>query len=208
MTFPDPYHEQHWHECPHHLQSPYLDSHNLHQTSILICQNDSCPKPNVRMTFPDPYQEQHWHEFPHHLQSPHLDSHKPPPNLTYDVSKWSLGKAKCQDDTSRPLSWTTLAWMTQTSPMPLSGPTWPPPNLKCKMSKWSLCKAKCQDDISRPQSWTLQSPHMDPHNLHQTSHMICQNDTCAKPSVKMTFPHPNHELSKALMIVWHKIKWK
>ena len=30
MTFPDPYLEQHWHECPKHLQSPHLDPHGLH----------------------------------------------------------------------------------------------------------------------------------------------------------------------------------
>ena len=39
----------------------------------------------------------------------------------------------------------------------------------------------------------LQSPHLDQHGLHQTSHMICQNDPSAKTSVKMTFPDPYHE---------------
>ena len=49
MTFPDPYHEQHWHECPKHLHSPHLDPHSLHQTSHMICQNDPCAKPTVKM---------------------------------------------------------------------------------------------------------------------------------------------------------------
>ena len=30
MTFADPHHEQNWNECPKHLQSPHLDSHDLH----------------------------------------------------------------------------------------------------------------------------------------------------------------------------------
>ena len=75
MTFPDPYHEHHWHECPHHLRSPHLDSHNLHQTSHMICQNDHCTFSSVNMTFPDPYHEQHWHECPKHLHSHNLDPH-------------------------------------------------------------------------------------------------------------------------------------
>ena len=29
MTFADPHHEQNWHECPKHLQSPHLDPHDL-----------------------------------------------------------------------------------------------------------------------------------------------------------------------------------
>ena len=61
-TFPDPYHEQHWQECPKHLQIHHLDPHGLHQTSHMICQNDPCAKPSVKMTFPDPYHEQQWHE--------------------------------------------------------------------------------------------------------------------------------------------------
>ena len=92
MTFPDPYHEQYWHECPKHLQSPHLDPHSLHQTSLIICQNDPCTK------------------------------------------------CKCQDDISRLLSWTTLAWISQTSPKPSSGPSWPPPNITFYKSKWPLNK--------------------------------------------------------------------
>ena len=59
MTFPDPYHEQNWHECPKHLQSPHLDPHGLHQTSHMICLNDPCTKQSVKMIFPDPYLDQH-----------------------------------------------------------------------------------------------------------------------------------------------------
>ena len=75
MTFPDLYHEQHWHEFPKHLQSLHLDPHGLHQTSQIICQNDPCTKPSVNMKFPDLYHEQHWHEFSKHLQSIHLEPH-------------------------------------------------------------------------------------------------------------------------------------
>ena len=78
----------------------------------------------------------------------------PPPNLTYYMSKWSLCKAKCQGDTSRPLSWTTLAWMSQTSPMPSYGPiTW---------FKWLLLRCfghlggKCHLDI-----WLCLKDHFD-----------------------------------------------
>ena len=73
MAFPDPYLEQHWHECSKHLQSPHLDPHGLHQTSLMICQNDPCTKPSVKMTFPDPCLEQHWHECSKSLLTPHLD---------------------------------------------------------------------------------------------------------------------------------------
>ena len=45
----------------------------------------------------------------------------------------------------------------------------------------------------------LQSPHLEPHGLHQTSHMICQNDPCTKPSVKMTIPDLYHEQN------WHEL---
>ena len=69
-TFPDPYHEQHWQECPKHLQIHHLDPHGLHQTSHMICQNDPCTKPSVNMTFPDLYHEQYWHEFPDHIFKP------------------------------------------------------------------------------------------------------------------------------------------
>ena len=41
-------------------------------------------------------------------------------------------------------SYSTLVWISQTSSLPASGPTWPPPNHKYDMSKWSLYKAKCQ----------------------------------------------------------------
>ena len=58
ITFPDPYHEQHWYECPKHLHSHHLDPHGLHQTLHMICQNDPCAKPSVKMTLPDPYHEQ------------------------------------------------------------------------------------------------------------------------------------------------------
>ena len=125
MTFPNSYHEQHLHESPKHLQSPYLDPHGLHQTSHFISQND------------------HW------------ISHPKPPQFTlwlyiYVVSKWSMYKSKCHDDISRPLSWTILAWMSQTSPNPSSGPTWPLLKHTNDLPKWSMNKAKCQDDISRP----------------------------------------------------------
>ena len=33
MRFPDPYHEQHWHECPKHLHSHHVDPHGLQQTT-------------------------------------------------------------------------------------------------------------------------------------------------------------------------------
>merc|ERR1712026_304709 len=69
MTFPDPYHEHHWHGCPKHLHSPHLDPHSLHQTSHMICQSDPCAKTSVIMTFPDPYHEQHWYECLKHVQS-------------------------------------------------------------------------------------------------------------------------------------------
>ena len=71
-----------------------------------------------------------------------------------NMSKWSLCKAKCHDNISRPLSWTTLAWISQTYPKPSSGTTLPPPNLTYDMPKWTLYKAKSQDDTSRPLSRT------------------------------------------------------
>ena len=73
MTFPDPYHEQHWHGCPKDLHSHHLDPLGLHQTSQIICQINPWTKPSVKITFPDPYHEQHWHECPKHLRSHHLD---------------------------------------------------------------------------------------------------------------------------------------
>ena len=73
MTFPDPYHDQHWHKFPKHLQSPHLDPHGLHQNTQMIHQNDPWAKPSVKMTFPDAYHEQHWHESSKHLHSHHLD---------------------------------------------------------------------------------------------------------------------------------------
>ena len=40
MRFPDPYHEQHWHECPKHLHSHHLDPHGLQQTTQMKNQID------------------------------------------------------------------------------------------------------------------------------------------------------------------------
>ena len=54
LTFQDPYHEHHQHECPKHLQSPHLDPHGHHQTSHMIHQNDPCTNPSVKVTFIHP----------------------------------------------------------------------------------------------------------------------------------------------------------
>ena len=91
MTFPDPYHEQYWHEFPKHLESPHLDPHGLQQTSHMICQNDPCTKPSVKMTFPDLYHEQYWHEFPDHIFKARIWIHYLMLTLSgYKKRHWSL----------------------------------------------------------------------------------------------------------------------
>ena len=96
----------------------------------------------------------------------------PPANLTYDMSKWSLYKGKFDDDTSRSLSWTILAWLSQRPRKPSSIPTCPSPNLTWDHQHWYECPKD------------LYCQHLDPYVLHQTTHMICENDPCSKPSFK------------------------
>ena len=81
---------------------PHVDTHGLHQTLHMVCQNDSCTKPSVKMTFPDPYHEQHWHECPKSTPNPPSGHALPPPNLTYNTLNALIGPGSAIDFRGNP----------------------------------------------------------------------------------------------------------